>query len=182
MKKRQKAHFAPLRFYLLFSVPPFPIYTAGVCFCRHVKFSIFFFGEARESQLVSVSTRQAHKLKKIRHFCHSRKNDRLLEIGKKNLLFNLFRKPPCLEHVRVKEKRKDRESSNPAAYRREKQINRNRRKREKNMVLTPRQRDELKTAVASFLKEIGADEARKVFIQESDVKNVSLKIYLFFHT
>jgi len=38
----------------------------------------------------------------------------------------------CLtEHVRVEEKRKDRESSNPAAYRREKQINRNRRKREK---------------------------------------------------
>merc|ERR1711892_303903 len=84
----------------------------------------------------------------------------------------------CLtEHVRVKEKRKDRESSNPAAYRREKQINRNRRKREKNMVLTPRQRDELKTAVASFLKEIGADEARKVFIQESDVKNVDDKKY-----
>ena len=41
------------------------------------------------------------------------------------------------------------------------------------MVLTPRQREELKTAVASFLKDIGADEARKVFIQESDVKNVS---------
>merc|ERR1711935_808486 len=87
----------------------------------------------------------------------------------------------CLtEHVRVEEKRQDRESSNPAAYRREKQINRNRRKREKNMVLTPRQRDELKTAVASFLKEIGADEARKVFIQESDVKNVSFIFFLKF--
>ena len=42
------------------------------------------------------------------------------------------------------------------------------------MVLTPRQREELKTAVAAFLKEIGADEARKVFIQESEVKNVIL--------
>ena len=41
------------------------------------------------------------------------------------------------------------------------------------MVLTPRQREELKSAVAAFLKEIGANEARKVFIEESDVKNVS---------
>lgn len=45
------------------------------------------------------------------------------------------------------------------------------------MVLTPRQREELKSAVAAFLKEIGADEARKIFIQESDVKNVDEKKY-----
>ena len=44
------------------------------------------------------------------------------------------------------------------------------------MVLTPRQKEELKSAVASFLKEIGADEARKIFIQESNVKNVSTRL------
>merc|ERR1712227_1166933 len=47
----------------------------------------------------------------------------------------------------------------------------------KKMVLTPRQREELKSAVAAFLKEIGANEARKVFIEESDVKNVDDKKY-----
>jgi len=46
------------------------------------------------------------------------------------------------------------------------------------MVLTPRQKEELKSAVASFLKEIGADEARKIFIQESNVKNVSTGVVL----
>ena len=46
------------------------------------------------------------------------------------------------------------------------------------MVLTPRQREELKSAVAAFLKEIGANEARKVFIEESDVKNVSFFQFL----
>merc|ERR1712131_72827 len=50
-------------------------------------------------------------------------------------------------------------------------------KKLKNMVLTPRQKEELKSAVASFLKEIGADEARKIFIQESNVKNVDDKKY-----
>ena len=44
------------------------------------------------------------------------------------------------------------------------------------MVLTLRQKEELKSAVASFLKEIGADEARKIFIQESNVKNVSTRL------
>ena len=46
------------------------------------------------------------------------------------------------------------------------------------MVLTPRQKEELKSAVASFLKEIGADEARKIFIQESNVKNVNTDVVL----
>ena len=51
------------------------------------------------------------------------------------------------------------------------------------MVLTPRQKEELKSAVASFLKEIGADEARKIFIQESNVKNVRTRLvnYSFYH-
>ena len=50
------------------------------------------------------------------------------------------------------------------------------------MVLTPRQKEELKSAVASFLKEIGADEARKIFIQESNVKNVSTGVVLVWYS
>lgn len=43
------------------------------------------------------------------------------------------------------------------------------------MPLTSRQREDLKSAVASFLKEIGANEARDVFIKESNVNNVDDK-------
>lgn len=42
------------------------------------------------------------------------------------------------------------------------------------MPLTSRQKEDLKSAVAAFLKEIGAHEAREAFIRESDVHNVCL--------
>jgi len=46
------------------------------------------------------------------------------------------------------------------------------------MPLTTRQREDLKSAVASFLKEIGANEARDVFIKEVNVNNVRPKCRL----
>ena len=48
--------------------------------------------------------------------------------------------------------------------------------RSHKMPLTSRQREDLKSAVASFLKEIGSDEAYSVFVKESNVNNVSKTI------
>jgi len=45
------------------------------------------------------------------------------------------------------------------------------------MPLTSRQKEDLKSAVAAFLKEIGAHEAREAFIRESDVHNADERKY-----
>ena len=45
------------------------------------------------------------------------------------------------------------------------------------MPLTTRQSEDLKSAVASYLRELGADKAFNTFVEEKNVNNVSCRFF-----